>query len=253
MKILIIRPNSLRLSDFDEEDIFLVIDTFRATSTLAVLAESGVENIFIVKNQEEARILQKQLCPDCLLIGEEKGLKIKGFDYGNSPSILYEKNLANRNVVFTSSNGAKTLILLKNKKYVFLGALVNLTSISEKVSKLAAKEKKNVIIIPAGHHGDPREYVLEDWITSVLIARRISERTEFPIVIQDDFWNKTVDALKEESTLEKLLINSPNGKYLIELGFEDDVTFSISIDKTDNFLKVKKWLKINDYDCVVLE
>ncbi len=59
--------------------------------------------------------------------------------------------------------------------------------------------------------------------------------------------------LKEESTLEKLLINSPNGKYLIELGFEDDVTFSISIDKTDNFLKVKKWLKINDYDCVVLE
>jgi hypothetical protein len=40
---------------------------------------------------------------------------------------------------------------------------------------------------------------------------------------------------------------------VVGLGFEDDVIFSISIDKTDNFLKVKKWLKINDYDCVVLE
>ncbi|MCE7738639.1 MAG: 2-phosphosulfolactate phosphatase [Candidatus Heimdallarchaeota archaeon] len=100
MRILTIRPNLLRLSDYDKEDIFLVIDTFRATSTLAVLAESGVENIFIVKNQEEARILQKQLCPGCLLIGEEKGLKIKGFDYGNSPSFLYKKNLENKSVVF---------------------------------------------------------------------------------------------------------------------------------------------------------
>ncbi len=253
MEILTIRPNSLHLFDYDKEDIFLVIDTFRATSTLAVLVESGVENIFIVKNQEEARILQKQLCPDCLLIGEEKGLKIKGFDHGNSPSILYEKNLENKSVVFTSSNGAKTLILLKNKKNVFLGALVNLSSISDKVSKLAAKKKKNVVIIPAGNHGDPKEYVLEDWITSVLIARRVSELTEFPIVIQDDFWDKTIDVLDEESTLEKLLINSPNGKYLAELGFEDDVIFSISVDKINNFLKVKEWLKINDYDCVMLE
>ncbi|MHA1218511.1 MAG: 2-phosphosulfolactate phosphatase [Candidatus Heimdallarchaeaceae archaeon] len=253
MRISTIRPNLLRLSDYDKEDIFLVIDTFRATSTLAVLAESGVENIFIVKNQEEARILQKQLCPGCLLIGEEKGLKIKGFDYGNSPSILYKKNLENKSVVFTSSNGAKTLILLKNKKNVFLGALVNLSSISKKVSKLAAKEKKNVIIIPAGHQGNPKEYVLEDWITSVLIARKISELTEFPIVTQDDFWDKTIDVLDEKSTLEKLLINSPNGMYLAELGFEKDVIFSISVDKIGNFLKVKKWLKINDYDCVVLE
>ena len=143
--------------------------------------------------------------------------------------------------------------MLKNKKNVFLGASVNLPSISKEVSKLAAKEKKNVIIIPAGHQGNPKEYVLEDWITSVLIARKVSELTEFPIVTQDDFWDKTIDALDEESTLEKLLINSPNGRYLTELGFENDVIFSISVDKIDNFLKVKKWLKIDGYNCVKLE
>ena len=63
MEILTVRPNSLHLSDYDKKDIFLVIDTFRATSTLAVLAESGAKDIFIVKNQEEARILQKAIVP----------------------------------------------------------------------------------------------------------------------------------------------------------------------------------------------
>ena len=41
-----------------------------------------------------------------------------------------------------------------NLKNVYLGALVNLTSLSETVGKLASLEEKDIFIIPAGNHNN---------------------------------------------------------------------------------------------------
>ncbi len=253
MNISVIRPSYLNQFNFDDEDFFLVVDTFRATTTLAVLANLGAKKIYVVNDQHDAKHVQEELCSNCLLIGEERGIKIAGFDYGNSPSSILRERIQNKSVIFTSSNGAKTLIQLRNMKNVYLGALVNLSSISEFVGKLASKEKKNIIIIPAGHNNNSDEFIVEDWITSVLITKKIIEMESFKIVKQDEFWNKSLKILDQRANLEHLLVNSTNGRYLTKLGFENDIIFSISIDKMNNFLKVKEWLKIGNSDCIVLE
>ena len=87
-----------------EIDRFVVIDTLRATTTLSTLQNSGVEKIYVVKNKEAALELKQNLSIDCLLVGEEGGHKIEGFDFGNSPSALAGKDLSSRHVIFTSSN-----------------------------------------------------------------------------------------------------------------------------------------------------
>ncbi len=253
MNIFIIRPKLITQFEFNDEDYFIVVDTFRATTTLAVLANYGIKTIYVVNNQHDARFVQKQKCSDCLLIGEEKGIRIPGFDYGNSPTEISKERIQNKNAIFTSSNGAKTLIQLKNMKNVYLAALVNMTSLSETVGKLAFQKEKNIVIIPAGNHYNLDDYIVEDWITSALIARKITETRNFQITNRDEFWDKTTRLLDEEADIKDLLIKSKNGRYLTKLGFERDIHFSISIDRLGDFLKVKKWLKIDDSDCIVLE
>jgi 2-phosphosulfolactate phosphatase len=253
MNISVIRPKLLEQIELDSGDYFIVVDTFRATTTLTVIAEIGVKTIYVVKNQHDARFVQDQLCSDCLLVGEEKGLMIPGFDFGNSPTEILNEEIQKAKAIFTSSNGAKVLIQLKDMKNVYLGALVNLTILSETIGREAYQEEKNIFIVPAGNSFDPKEYVIEDWITSVLLVKKITSRKKFQITVQDDFWNRTIRLLDEGADIKDLIINSKNGKYLTKIGFEKDLYFSASIDKMSNFLKVKKWLKIDESDCIVLE
>ncbi len=125
--------------------------------------------------------------------------------------------------------------------------------VAQEISRLTAKITSDIILIPAGYHDDDDNYTLEDWITAVILAEKISKMTSYQIEVKDDFWKRTQTILKNQTKIEDLLKNSKNGIYLQKLGFENDVNFSISLDKINNFLKVKKWQNFNGLRCVELE
>lgn len=236
-----------------EEVIYIVVDTFSATTSLVTLKEAGVKRIYVVQNGAEAKEMHKSLIPPGLLIGEKDGLKIEGFDYGNTPSLFYNLFLENKEVIFTSTSGAKTITALSPSIDIYIGSIVNMTKISNIVSDHAYFEQKDVCIVPAGYSLNEDEYVLEDWVTSVLIAKKISNKLEIEIESKSEFLQQTQKILKKNKNLESLLSTSPNALYLDKLGFKKDVDFAVSVDKIDNFLKVNEWLKINEIKCVVLE
>jgi 2-phosphosulfolactate phosphatase len=68
----------------------VIIDVFRAFTTAAHVFANGAERIIPVLTVEESFRL-KGLNPDWLQIGEEGGIMVEGFDYGNSP---YDASLA---------------------------------------------------------------------------------------------------------------------------------------------------------------
>ena len=100
---------------------------------------------------------------------------------------------------------------------------------------------------------DENEYVVEDWLTAVLIAEELAEKIKFSILNTDDFLEKTKKLIKDHIDFKKLLLESPNGLKLRDLGFENDILFASSIDKIDENLKVKKWLNFNKINCVILK
>jgi 2-phosphosulfolactate phosphatase len=197
--------------------------------------------------------MRNDIFPKYLLIGEEGGLKIPGFDYGNTPSQFYDQDFSKKRVIFTSTSGAKTILLLKPQKNVFIGSLLNLERLSEEVSLIMKDEVSDLYIIPAGYYKDENAYTVEDWITSLLIANKIVEKTDELIESQNNFFLKTKQLYEEEPNISRLLRSSPNAKNLIKLGFEEDVDFALSVNKIDNFLKVKKWLNFGEINCVALE
>ncbi|MDH5770707.1 MAG: 2-phosphosulfolactate phosphatase, partial [Candidatus Bathyarchaeota archaeon] len=56
----------------------VIIDVFRASSTIVVALASGAEAVYPVESVAEARLLALRL--GALLAGERRGVKIKGFN-----------------------------------------------------------------------------------------------------------------------------------------------------------------------------
>lgn len=123
MKVRVISTFSFAKLQKKKNAVFVVIDTFRATSSIVTMKNSGTSNIYITDNGDNAKKL-KLLFPDALLIGENKGIMIEGFDYGNTPSIFSRKSFKGKDIIFTSSSGAKAITGLKAQNNIFLGSLL---------------------------------------------------------------------------------------------------------------------------------
>jgi len=85
-------------------DVYIVIDVLRASSTIVVLLERGIEEIRVLPSlpsDEEKEKLRK----DYILIGEYENKDIPGFDFPNSPSLLSNCALKKKRVALFTTNG----------------------------------------------------------------------------------------------------------------------------------------------------
>lgn len=102
----------------------IVIDVFRAFSVEAYLLNNNCKYIIPVATVEEAFSLKKEI-PNSVLIGERNGIKIEGFDYGNSPSEIVDKDFTDKVVIHTTSAGTQGIALAKNAEIIMGGNLLN--------------------------------------------------------------------------------------------------------------------------------
>ena len=107
----------------------VIIDILRASTTAAFLLDKGVKEIVPVSTKEEAFAFKKAQ-PSCLLVGEERGVKIKGFDFGNSPyEISQAEDLTGKTAVHRSSRGTQALVRARHATQIIFGSFVCATAI----------------------------------------------------------------------------------------------------------------------------
>src|SRR6476661_2686777 len=86
------------------------IDVLRATTTIVVALASGCRDVRPCAEVDEARALADSMrVGEVLLGGERGGVKQPGFDLGNSPREYSKSVCKDRSLVFTSTNGTRTL------------------------------------------------------------------------------------------------------------------------------------------------
>lgn len=102
----------------------VLVDIFRATSTMPLLLRNGAESIIPTETLADAREIKREN-PGYVIIGERMGFKVPGFDYGNSPSRLMDIDFTGKTVVFTSTNGTKVLRKIIEGGEVFVASFVN--------------------------------------------------------------------------------------------------------------------------------
>ena len=90
--------------------LVVVVDIFRATSTMVAALANGITEILPFADLESCRAMQDQ---GYLIAGERNGLTAPGFGLGNSPVAFLEGNYAGKKLAMTTTNG--TLALEKSK------------------------------------------------------------------------------------------------------------------------------------------
>jgi 2-phosphosulfolactate phosphatase len=141
----------------------VVIDTFRAFTTAAVLLDRGARRIVLTANLDDA--LERATRLGALLCGEERGIRPEGFDLGNSPTEVSDSPLvAGRTIVQRTTAGTRSVVaaLEGGAGPVFAASLVVATATARAVA-----DASTVTIVSAGLHGTGPAY--EDDRTGDLI------------------------------------------------------------------------------------
>jgi len=104
--------------------IVIIIDVFRSSNTILMLLARGAASIVPVATVREATALKKQH-PDYLLAGERKGIKVAGFDMGNSPYEATNTDLVDKHVILTTSAGTQAIWHAKRAESIVVGSFGN--------------------------------------------------------------------------------------------------------------------------------
>lgn len=73
--------------------------------------------------KEKAQQFKKE---GVLLGGEREGRKIEGFDLGNSPREYKREVVKEKTIIFSTTNGVKTLEMVKSAYEIIIGSFLNL-------------------------------------------------------------------------------------------------------------------------------
>ncbi len=90
----------------------VVIDVLRAFSTAAYAFAAGAEMIFLVRGVKDALEL-KAANPGALVMGEIGGIKVEGFDFGNSPAEFLNIDLSGKTLIQRTSAGTQGIVRSK--------------------------------------------------------------------------------------------------------------------------------------------
>ncbi|HND55726.1 MAG TPA: 2-phosphosulfolactate phosphatase, partial [Pirellulaceae bacterium] len=124
----------------------VVIDVLRATTTIIQALAAGAESVVPCVEVDAAVETARRLGQAAMLAGERGGVKLAGFDLGNSPAEYIPEVVGGRAIVLTTSNGTRAIAAARSSAHLLIGALVNRAS----VAALAASLGRDVAIICAG-------------------------------------------------------------------------------------------------------
>src|SRR3954471_15388523 len=122
----ILSPGLLNLYEVSDS-IVVIIDVFRATSTIATALYNGAEKVIPVANVDNCIAVGKKL--NAVTAGERDGKIIPGLQHGNSPAEYPRSFIEGKTLVLTTTNGTKLLhmALDRGASEVIIGSFPNLS------------------------------------------------------------------------------------------------------------------------------
>jgi 2-phosphosulfolactate phosphatase len=199
---------SLSLDKSYSEDVAILVDVLRASTTITVAMEN-FRTIIPVKSIEEAKKLAEK--HDAVLAGERNGAAIEWFDTGNSP--LEISKFMGDVLVITTSNGTRILEGMKAK--VIIGSFINAKAVANMAMELAVN---HIEVVMAGVEG---KFAIEDFLGAGEIIGNLKNCN------LDEMALASYMASRNNDMVKKAIKNSRSALRLGELGLSNDVDFCI--------------------------
>ncbi len=222
-------PALLHLYDLSNS-IVVIIDVFRATSTIASALYNGAKSVIPVDSVPKAIEISKSI--DGIAAGERDGMIAEGLQHGNSPLEYSRDFIENKTLVLTTTNGTRLLhmALEKNADTIISGSFPNLSE----VCNYLVEEKKNVVL---GCAGWKDRFNLEDTLFAGAVIHRVKK--QFTIHCDSSVMAETM-YVKHKNKLMDFAPNLTHYHRLVErFGLIDDIKYCLT-DDLANVLPIYK-------------
>jgi 2-phosphosulfolactate phosphatase len=201
----------------------VIIDVIRATSCVVEALANGARGIFPTELPEEAVKLASSLGrEDTLLCGERRGLKIEGFDLGNSPREFVPERVKGKQLVMTTSNGTRAFLAAEDAQQVLAASFLNLSAV---VEALAGVE--DLVMVCAGKEN---RFSLDDALCAGILLKKLREQSEREMILNDAA-RVVLELAGTYEPTEAFLRSTRAGESLAEIGMEGDLAFCATLDR----------------------
>jgi len=210
-------PELIHLYDLTDK-IVVVVDIFRATTTMVTALANGVESILPLAGLEECRAQAEN---GYVIAGERNGLIADGFTLGNSPLSYLNGAFRGKKIAMTTTNGTLTIEKSKDgSSEILIGAFINLKATIEYLKN----KDKDILIHCAGWKG---KFNLED----SLYAGALVEALSSTFIYECDGAIATRSLyLQHREDIFGFLQQASHAKRLQNHNIEADIDFCLDMD-----------------------
>jgi len=215
----VLTPQLLDLYEI-KNSIVVIIDVFRATSTMATALFNGALKIIPVDSAEACIEMGKTT--GGITAGERDGKIIPGLAYGNSPSEYPRSFIENKTLVITTTNGTKLLhmALKMGAKEVITGSFPNFSNV------VAFLKAQNAPVI-LGCSGWKNRFNIEDTLFAGAVIEAVKEN--FTIHCDSSFIANQL-YIQQKDNLPAYIKTLTHWHRLAAYGLEADMLYCVSLD-----------------------
>jgi 2-phosphosulfolactate phosphatase len=215
-----VAPVPSEFAGADPGSAVVVIDVFRASTTIAAALAGGARFVLPVADVEQAMKLAEPYAENEVLLGGERECqRIDGFQLGNSPREYTREVVAGKVVIFTTTNGTHALTAAEDATAVLVGSFVNFSAVADAIAEYEA-----VTILCAGNNG---RLSLEDFACAGGLVNRLAkgepQLDDAALAARATYKNLKAD-------LGRTLASTEHALRLADLGFRADLDFALKVD-----------------------
>jgi 2-phosphosulfolactate phosphatase len=202
----------------------VMIDVFRASTSIAMALHHGAKEIIPVNSVEYAvKISGSQSGGMTLRAGERNSKIIEGFNLGNSPAEYTEEIVKGKSIIFMTTNGSVAIVKGKHARNLIVAGFVNISAVVDFLVTL----NEDFSIVCAGQ---AENFCIEDALCAGKIVNLLCDKLDSTLILDDAAVAASVlDKALGKSVL-KILKNSDHGKYLTEIGYAQDLKVCCDTD-----------------------
>ncbi|MGC8751482.1 2-phosphosulfolactate phosphatase [Hydrotalea sp.] len=216
----VLSPALLHLYDLNNT-IVVIIDVFRATSTIATALYNGAEKVIPVDSVAQC-IAIGNVTPNSITAGERDGKVIEGLQYGNSPADYPASFIKGKTLVLTTTNGTKMLHMALNNgaAEVITGSFPNLSA----VANYLIQQKKQVIL---GCSAWKDKFNLEDTLFAGALIQQIAPH--FHIHCDSSLMAAEMYAM-HQNNMHQFIRKTTHWHRLAAYGLEKDLEYCVTLN-----------------------
>lgn len=216
-------PALIHLYDL-HDTVVVVIDVFRATSTIAAALYNGAQSVIPVDSVPEAIRISQEV--NGIAAGERDGKLADGLSHGNSPMEYQREFIEDKVLVLTTTNGTRLLYMAleQGAENIITGSFPNLSS----VCNYLLQQNKDAVLACAGWKD---KFNLEDTLFAGAVISRIKEH--FSIHCDSSYMAVCMYEQNKANLLDFAKDLTHYHRLVNRFGYIDDIAFCLKEDSAD--------------------